>query len=259
MEVFTLEQYPKTYIKLLQHIKKLDKTVAQGEMIRLQPESDLAKEIGVSRAKIRDILAQLETSGYITRKRGCGTLINRLMLHEKARLDIDTIYMDMIQEYGMNAHTNLLSMNTVYSPSPTVLESLRLAPHRGVYHISNTICANEKPLVLIHNFIPISLYDKVENNFILWEKNIFYFLQQMSEEPLENMTVHMDAVVADEELAKLMQVDIGFPLLRLESVCYTKGSSPVLYSVEHFNTKIVPLSFQKRILSSKFKISSPIE
>ena len=44
---------------------------------RLPRESVLAESLGISRTQLRDILASLEREGFITRRHGVGTIINR--------------------------------------------------------------------------------------------------------------------------------------------------------------------------------------
>ena len=45
---------------------------------RLPRESILAEKLGISRTQLRDILASLEREGFITRRHGVGTIINRM-------------------------------------------------------------------------------------------------------------------------------------------------------------------------------------
>ena len=47
---------------------------------RLPRESVLAEKLGISRTQLRDILASLEREGFITRRHGVGTIINRHVL-----------------------------------------------------------------------------------------------------------------------------------------------------------------------------------
>ena len=48
---------------------------------RLPRENVLAEKLGISRTQLRDILASLEREGFITRRHGVGTIINRHVLN----------------------------------------------------------------------------------------------------------------------------------------------------------------------------------
>ena len=56
---------------------------------RLPRETELAELLGISRTQLRDTLSELEREGYITRRHGVGTCINRHVLAVKNRMDIE--------------------------------------------------------------------------------------------------------------------------------------------------------------------------
>ena len=62
---------------------------------RLPRESVLAELLGISRTQLRDILASLEREGFITRRHGVGTIINRHVLNANCRMDIEVEFLDM--------------------------------------------------------------------------------------------------------------------------------------------------------------------
>ena len=68
---------------------------------RLPRESVLSEKLGISRTQLRDILASLDREGFITRRHGVGTIINRHVLGAQARMDIEVEFMDMIRQSGL--------------------------------------------------------------------------------------------------------------------------------------------------------------
>ena len=98
------ERYPATCVRLLKWIRAFAETNTSD---RLPSEENIAGQLGVSRVKIRDVLSQLEAAGYVTRKRGVGTLINRYVLAEAARLDIDSTYVDIVASCGYTPRATL--------------------------------------------------------------------------------------------------------------------------------------------------------
>ena len=67
---------------------------------RLPRESVLSEKLGISRTQLRDILASLDREGFITRRHGVGTIINRHVLGAQARMDIEVEFLDMIRQSG---------------------------------------------------------------------------------------------------------------------------------------------------------------
>jgi len=70
---------------------------------RLPRESVLAEKLGISRTQLRDVLASLEREGFITRRHGVGTIINRHVLNAHTRMDIEVEFLDMIRQSGHQA------------------------------------------------------------------------------------------------------------------------------------------------------------
>ena len=60
----------------------------------------LREMLGISRTQLRDILASLDREGFITRRHGVGTIINRHVLGAPARMDIEVEFLDMIRQSG---------------------------------------------------------------------------------------------------------------------------------------------------------------
>lgn len=64
-------------MKLLHEMK----TGEFSKCARLPRELELAEQFGISRNHLREVLAQLEREGFITRIHGVGTIINRYGLN----------------------------------------------------------------------------------------------------------------------------------------------------------------------------------
>lgn len=102
---------------------------------RLPPEDVLAQQLGISRVKLRDMLATLQANGYISRKKGIGTLINKHMLAETARLDMDTVYEEMISESGHIPSMLVQKIKLVSDIPQEIRDRLQLAPEDTAYLI----------------------------------------------------------------------------------------------------------------------------
>ena len=143
--------YPETYIRLLEWIRAYAKEHTGN---RLPSEADLAAQFGVSRVKMRDVLSQLEGAGYIIRKRGAGTLINRYVLDEPARLDIDSVYMDIVANCGFQPRSTLYQLRKLSDPPPEVARKLALEPGESTYQIEIVIYADGRPVILVVDYKP---------------------------------------------------------------------------------------------------------
>ena len=71
----------------------------------LPPEVELAEKFNVSRNVIRESLARLEREGWVVRKHGIGTLINKSVVHVDTRLDLNFELNQTLELSGKHAKT----------------------------------------------------------------------------------------------------------------------------------------------------------
>ena len=234
-----------TYARLLGLIREYAQTTD-----RLPPEDVLAQQLGISRVKLRDFLATMQANGYISRKKGIGTLINKKMLAEPARLDLDTVYEEMIAEAGYEPSTLVQKIKLTADFPALIHERLELGDGEKAYQIEKTAFASDVPAIFTIDYIPARYYNEEELDIRMIAQCTFFFVQKYCDEILDNLIVHAEAIAADETVAQRLRLPVGAPVLKLNSVCYSKKLKPIMYSVEYYNTDLLPLSFLKRISRS---------
>lgn len=109
---------------------------------RLPSEMELAEKIGVSRSVVRDAMSILESEGFITRKRGIGTVINKEVVKAGSRLDLESNFMAMVEREGYKASCKLLGHGIIEEDGKKYLQIERL------------IYADDKPAIYIDDSIP---------------------------------------------------------------------------------------------------------
>jgi len=219
---------------------------------RLPPEELLATELGISRVKLRDVLAALETNGYINRKKGIGTIINRYLLEEPARLDVDTIYEEVITGAGFKHNTLIRKLQFHANTPENIAQKLMVQPEDPIHLVEKVVYADDQPAIFLQDYIPPKYYNQDNIDMRLLASSTFCFIQEHCNEVLENMVVHLDACEVDESLSEEMGLQVGSPILRLDSVCYSLRNTPIAYSIEYHNTKLLPYCIHKRLRRTRY-------
>lgn len=199
---------------------------------RLPRESVLAESLGISRTQLRDILASLEREGFITRRHGVGTIINRHVLNVASRMDIEVEFLDMIRQSG---HTPAVAFSKVSDgiADAKIAAQLRIPVGTPIIRVSRLCTANGKPAIYCEDVIEKALVQK-EYTVQDLQLPIFHFLQQYcGVYPYLDLT-DLRPVLADEALAEIFQVPVGSPLLNMDEVDYDIDGKPVFCSNEYF-------------------------
>lgn len=199
---------------------------------RLPRESVLAEKLGISRTQLRDILASLEREGFITRRHGVGTIINRHIINAETRMDIEVEFMDMIRQSG---HTPAVAYVKVSDgvADQKVADKLHLEVGAPVLCISRLCTADGKPAIYCEDVISKAL---VQGNYTEkdLEQPVFHFLRQFcGVNPYMDLT-DLRPLVANETLAQIFDVPEGSPLLNMDEVDFDIDGNPVFCSNEYF-------------------------
>lgn len=203
---------------------------------RLPPEVEIAAHLGVSRTIIRDSLATLEREGFISRRHGVGTIINRHVLSVVTRMDLEKEFLDMIECTGRRASVPYLRV--WYGLAGDELAGkLGIDPTAEVIHIARIVAADGEAVIYCTDSIAKALI--AANGYMEDDlrKPVFDFLEKYC-----NTEVYMDltevrAVAADEEVAGWFGIAVGSPVLFMDEVGYSLRGEPVLHSREYYKDR----------------------
>ena len=199
---------------------------------RLPRENILAEKLGISRTQLRDILASLEREGFITRRHGVGTIINRHVLNIQSRMDIEVEFLDMIRQSGYTPGMSTVEVSETVADA-AVSARLQIPEGTPILQISRLCTADGRPAVYCEDIIEKAL---LHTNYTMddLQMPIFYFLQQFCGIFAYLDLTDLRPAVADEKLSRILDVPIGAPLLNMDEVDYDIDGKPVFYSNEYF-------------------------
>ena len=216
------------------HTKLLNemRTGAWAKATHLPRESELAAIMGISRTQLRDILAVLECEGFITRRHGVGTLINRHVLQLPVRMDMEQEFLDMIHAGGYTPSVAFVKTET----SPATAEEaqkLRLQPGTLMQRCQKLCTANKRPAIYCEDLFDASLLQQpvTEHDF---RSSVFQLLQEHCRLNCFMDIAQLRPVVVQGELAEILQVEPGTPVMYIEEVDYDVEGLPILFSKQYF-------------------------
>lgn len=216
----------------LQVIDRLKKDIDAGiyrEKEKLPSEFDLAKQLGVSRATLREALRILEEENVITRRHGVGTFVNPKPLFTSG---IEQLYSvtDMIKQVGMEPGTIFLSSK---SQVPTEEDVRRFSCdyEEEITVIERVRTANGNPVVYCIDKIPNKLFPK-ENAY--HDGSFFNILEQKNGKRITHAVTQIEPIGYHEKISPILECDPETALLVLKQLHFNENDEPVLFSVNYF-------------------------
>ena len=203
-----------------------------ADCARLPRESVLAEKLGISRTQLRDILASLEREGFITRRHGVGTLINRYVFNVPTRMDIEVEFSDMIRQSGHEAAVAYVRVSDG-TADKRIAQQLQIPEGTPIIRVARLCTADGRPAIYCEDVVEKAL---ARGNYTIkdFKLPIFHFLQRFcGVNPYMDLT-DVRPTVADAALSEVFQVPVGAPLLNMEEVDFDIDGKPVFCSSEYF-------------------------
>jgi len=194
---------------------------------RIPGEPELCKEYGVSRPVIRQALQELATEGAIVRRKGLGTfvaepkVVSRSLVHS-----LVGFYQDM-ERMGLATETRVIEQ-TLLPAGEKIGARLRTDVLTPVVKISRVRSVGGHPVVLVSSYLPYALCQGLIQAD-LRHLSLYAFLEQEYGLRIAAGRRDIEAVLASEEEGRLLEVERGAPLLRLESVSFLEDGQPMEY------------------------------
>ena len=196
---------------------------------RLAPEGGLADALGVSRMTLRQALAALEAKGVVERRRGRtgGTFIAQ----PKIDLDLTGLagFTEQMRRAQVRAGARLVSAQTV-SASGSVVLALDLSPGALAHEVIRVRSANREPLALERSYFPAATFPDLLDQSLAG--SLYSLMGRVYDRFPHTCTESLEPVVATDDEASLLGVDVGSPLMLIERTACAEDGLPVEYAVD---------------------------
>lgn len=216
--------------RLHENLGQIIAAAAPGE--RLPSEPALARNLGVSRATLREAMRTFETQGLIRRRQGSGTYVS----HPSGVIDSGLEVLESIESMADRIRLAVrlgelkIDHRTAHEDEAA---ALGIASYQEVMVISRVILAEERPVAYLIDTLPSSLLTTEE----LAEEftgSVLDLILKRGDPSLHYSRTEINAVTAPADIARLMGIQRGDVLLRFNAHLHTTDGRVVDYSYSYF-------------------------
>jgi GntR family transcriptional regulator len=185
-------------------------------------ESQMMAAFGVSRITIRQALGDLQKEGLIFKVAGKGSFV----ASPKAFQNLSKLqgFGEAMGRSGYETFNQVLSMKAVAAPE-LVARRLQIEPGSGVYEIQRLRYLNREPISVDVSYFPQELGERLAQEDLA-TRDIFVILENDFGQHLTHADVQIEAISADDTLARHLRVPEAAPLLRIERLTHA-GERPI--------------------------------
>ena len=198
---------------------------------RLPSEPDLAKQMGVSRATLRDAMRTFETQGLIRRRQGSGTFVVGKVQALDSGLEVLESLETMAKRLGLEISVSNLSVEQL-AADEHMAENLGLVADTPVLCVRRVIRADTRPVAYLVDILPedvLHLSDLPTD----FRGSVLDFLLDRGDS-LKTSRANISALGATADVAKALEIQRGDVLLHFHSQLFDERNKIVDYSLSYF-------------------------
>ncbi|HLO31580.1 MAG TPA: GntR family transcriptional regulator [Anaerolineales bacterium] len=198
---------------------------------RLISEPELAKQLGVSRATLREAMRTFETQGLIRRRQGAGTFVVGKVPVIDAGLEVLESLDTMARRLNLAVTVSDLDLERS-DAEPDQAIGLGIEMGTCVTRIRRVMRADTRPVAYLIDILPEDVL-KVNDLPEAFDGSVLDFMLERGVD-LRISRAAISATNATAEVAKALEIQRGDVLLQFVSQLYTTDGKIVDYTVSYF-------------------------
>lgn len=214
--------------------------VQTGPGVRLPSEHEMAGHLGVSRATAVQALRDLEQRGLVLRQQGRGSFSAdpKRAIRSVASDRLPSFSRDL-RSAGRSTRETVLACE-LCTPSPTVAIALGVHGPNSTWRVERLIRSDEEVVVRVTSHLPSNLYP-VLDGVAIEDGSLYQYLESAygSSGRPTSADEQWSAQAADDEVATLLSIRPGAPIMRVERLAYLSDGT----AAEHSDSSVRGESF----------------
>jgi len=201
----------------------VNKILVSGQ--KLPSEDELAARFGVSRMTVRQGIADLIDEGMLYRRHGVGTFVAQPHI-ERDHTHL-TSFLESAKDEGIDVNVRVMIAD-ILPAKLKVARALSLAEGDLVFRVKTLRYAEAIPITVHDAYVPYKLFPQLLQENLqakpLWD--IF----ESNGHRVKRAVQRLEAREADEEIAILLEIDEGAPILFKERTVFLDDGTPVEFT-----------------------------
>jgi GntR family transcriptional regulator len=216
--------------KLSENLAQIIAATPPGE--RLLSEPMLARQLGVSRATLREAMRSFESQGLIRRRQGSGTYVTHPSTLIDSGLEVLESIESISKKIGLPVTMGICKINQRQS-NEAECQALEIDAHCQVVEVSRVIEAENRPVAYLIDILPIDILtpEEIDQGF---SGSVLDLILKRGDPELAVSRTNITAVVATPELARALEIQRGDVLLYFNAYLYALSGRVVDYSFSYF-------------------------
>ncbi len=222
--------FEQPYQRLQGELARMIASIPAGE--RLPAEPDLARQLGVSRATLREAMRTFEGQGMIRRRQGVGTFVVGQGPVLQSGLEVLESIETLAKRIKLNVQMGALRFDHIQAGENLAME-MDVPPTADLLQVSRVILAEDRPVAYLVDILPENILSESELQEGFTGSVLDYLIRRGSPK-LSNSLTEIRATAAKPEIARMLQIQRGDVLLMFQAKLFSAEARLVDFSFSYF-------------------------
>jgi GntR family transcriptional regulator len=209
-----------------QILLELTERIGSGEIgvgDRLPSEADLVQDFRVSRTTARRALDELRRQGLVRREPGRGTFLASPRL--RSNLAYLHSFSEEIESWGYTPGARLVSQEE-RTADEEVAARLELQVGERVLFVRRLRLADERPIFMCDSYLPVGRFPALRGADY-GAVSLSRLFEEKTGRKVERARQWIGAATVTPDVADLLEITPGIPVLEIRRVTFVSGNAPV--------------------------------
>ncbi|MDP1713376.1 MAG: GntR family transcriptional regulator [Anaerolineales bacterium] len=199
--------------------------------LQLPSEPNLAKQLGVSRATLREAMRSFETQGLIRRRQGAGTFVVGKTQVMDSGLEVLESLETIAKRLGLEVSVSDLNIETT-AADEELAKMLDVPVGENLTRVRRVVHTDNRPVAYLEDTLPEDVLH-MDDFPVDFHGSVLDFLLDRGDS-LKTSRTNVSAIGATAEVAKAIEIQRGDVLLHFHSQLFDDRGKVVDYSLSYF-------------------------
>jgi len=221
-------------------LKKIqDDGLLPGE--KLDTEISIARNIGITRATVREATRILIEQQRIYRVKGSGLFVGSIGIsNQSGRFHALSPFDYQAQKRGHKGIRKIISVSIMKAPSPDMAQALRIKNSDQVYKILRLMCFDDIPVALEHIHLPVNMFSSME--FSKLEISKYSYIEELTGKKIQLRDQNLTAInLTDPDIISLLKLAENDAVIQINETVFLDDGVPCEVNIAIINTRLFPL------------------
>lgn len=208
---------------------------------KLDTEIAIAKNIGITRATVREATRILIEQQRIYRVKGSGLFVGSIgKSNHSGRFHALSPFDFQAQKKGYKGIRKVITASIMKVPTADMAQALRIKNSDQIYKIVRLMCFDAIPVAIEYIHLPVSLFSSME--FSQLEISKYSYIEHITGKKVQRRDQQLNAInVTNDEQLKLLNFNVNDAALEINETVYLDDGTPCEVNIAIINTHLLQL------------------